>query len=271
MKVTKIIAAAVLMTLIVASLSGCIILTHEFNHIDKTNVTTVEIYDLRDDYSHDARFYELMEPLYTLSPEQNAEFLDTLTSLRFIRGLLLIAANDPILHYGPGLTVKVNHSNGAFETVSCFGYAETYDPEADTLGAWDYGSCDEAAWELLMKSVMPEELYNSEPKEHYGTFSYKKALEDASASGTDIRTSEFVNGAGYDYSDYSGDPLSWYAIEDILLCAKKDCTVKYESAELYIDREEYFYCIEFTAKTEKERIYLNRNLATVLAVKTPIS
>lgn len=271
MKCIKIISITVIFTLIAMSLSSCIMLHHKFDSIDKTNVTGIEIYDLRDDYYHNVGFYELMDPVYTLSPEQYADFLDTLTELEFTKGVVLIAANDPILHYSSTMTVKINHSDGSFETVSPHGYAERYDPVEDDIYSWDYGSCDDAKWELLLKSVVPEEIYNSEPKDPYGTFSYNEALSSAIASGSNIRTSGFVNGAGVDYSNYSGDPLSWYSVEDILMRAKDECTLEYVHAKLYIDREEYVYCLEFTGKSEKECIYINKSLATILAVKIPIT
>ena len=271
MKCIKIISITVIFALIAMSLSSCIILNHKFDSIDTTNVTSIEIYDLRDDYSHNVGFYELMEPIYTLSPEQHADFLDTLTKLEFTTVLVLIAANDPILHYSDTMTVKINHSNGEFETVSPYGYAEQYNPNEDSAHAWDYGSCDYSEWELLLKSVVPNEIYNSKPKDHYGIFSYKEALSSATASGGSIRTSGFVNGVGWDYSHYSGEPLSWYSVEAILMRAKAECTIEYEHAKLYIDREEYVYCLEFTGKSEKECIYINRSLATILAVKNPIT
>ena len=271
MKCIKLITATLIFTLIAISLSSCIILHHKFDSIDKTNVTGIEIYDLRDDYYHDVGFYELIDPVYTLSPEQYADFLDTLTELKFTTALLLIAANDPILHYGSTMVIKINHSNGGFETVSPHGYAEQYDPDEDDIYAWDYGSCDDAMWELLLKSVVPEEIYNSKPNDYYETFSYDAALSSAIANGSNIRTSGFVNEAGFDYSSYSGDPLSWYSVEDILMRAKDECTIEYEHAKLYIDREEYVYCLEFTSQSEKECIYINRSLATILAVKNPIT
>lgn len=270
-KCIKILSITVIFTLIAMSLSSCIILHHKFDSIDKTNVTGIEIYDLRDDYYHDVGFYELMDPVYTLSPEQYADFLDTLAELEFTVGLILIAANDPTLHYTSTMTVKINHSDGSFETVSPHGYAERYDPVEDDIYAWDYGSCDDAKWELLLKSVVPEEIYNSEPKDPYGTFSYNEALSSAIASGSNIRTSGFVNGAGFDYSNYSGDPLFWYSVEAILRRAKAECTIEYEHARLYIDKEEYVYCVEFMGKSEKECIYINKSLATILAVKIPIT
>ena len=271
MKFVKIISIIVIFTLIATSLSSCIIIHYKFDDIDKTNVTGIEIYDLRDDYYHDVGFYELMDPVYTLSPEQYADFLDTLTELEFTTALLIIAANDPILHYGSTMVIKINHSNGSFETVSPHGYAEQYDPDEDDVYAWDYGSCDDALWELLLKSVVPEEIYNSKPNDPYETFSYNEALSSAIASGSNIRTLGFVNSEGYDYSSYSGEPLSWYSVEDILMRAKEECTIEYEHAKLYIDREEYVYCLEFTSQSEKECIYINRSLATILAVKNPIT
>ena len=112
MKCIKLITATLIFTLIAISLSSCMKLHHKFDSIDKTNVTSIEIYDLRDDYSHDVGFYELMDPIYTLSPEQHADFLDTLTELNFTTVLILIAANDPMLHYGSTMVIKINHSNG---------------------------------------------------------------------------------------------------------------------------------------------------------------
>ena len=270
MKCIKIISITVIFTLIALSLSSCIRLNHRFDSIDKTNVTSIEIYDLRGDYSHDVGFYELMDPIYTLSPEQHADFLNTLTNLEFTKILILIAANDPMLHYSNTRTVKINHSNGAFETVSPYGYAEKYDPNEDSIHAWDYGGCDYSKWELLLKSVVPQEIYDSEPKDPYGTFSYNEALSSATANGSNIRTSGFVNSTGLDYSHYSGDPLSWYSVEAILMRAKDECTIEYEHAKLYIDKDEYVFCIEFIGKSEKECIYINKSLATILTVKHPI-
>ena len=271
MKFIKIISITLIFTLIALSLSSCMRLNHRFDSIDKTNVTSIEIYDLRDDYYHDTGFYELIDPVYSLSPEQYADFLDTLTELKFTKVLILIAANDPILRYSSTMTVKINHSDGSFETVSPHGYAERYDPDEDGIYAWDYGSCDDEKWELLLKSVVPEEIYNSEPKDPYDSFSYNEALSSVVANSTNVRTSGFVNGEGLDYSSYSGDPLSWYDVETILMRAKDECTIEYEHARLYIDREEYVYCLEFTSQSEKECIYINRSLATILAVKYPIA
>ena len=271
MKCIKLITATLIFTLIAISLSSCIKLDHKFDSIDKTNVTGIEIYDLRDDYCHDVGFYELIEPVYTLSSEQYADFLDTLTELEFTTALILIAANDPILHYGSTMVIKINHSNGSFETVSPHGFAEWYDPDEDDVYAWDYGSCDDEMWELLLKSVVPEEIYNSKPKDYYEAFSYDEALSSAVANGSNIRTSGFANSEGYDYSSYSGEPLRWYSVEDILMRAKEECTIEYEHVKLYIDREQYVYCLEFTGESEKEYIYINKSLATILAVKTPIT
>ena len=271
MKCIKIISLTVIFALISMSLSSCIVLNHKFDNIDKTNVTSIEIYDLRDDYSHGVGFYELMDPIYTLSPEQHDNFLDTLTRLEFTTVLIVIAANDPMLHYSDTMTVKINHSNGGFETVSLHGYAERYDPIEDNIYAWDYGSCDYSEWELLLKSVVPQEIYDSEPKDPYGTFSYDEALSSATDSGSIIRTSGFAHSEGLDYSRYSGEPLSWYYVEAILMRAKDECTIEYEHTRLYIDREEYIFCIEFMGTSEKECIYINRSLATILAVKNSIT
>ena len=271
MKCIKIISLTVIFALISMSLSSCIVLNHKFDNIDKTNVTSIEIYDLRDDYSHGVGFYELMDPVYTLSPEQHDDFLDTLTKLKFTTVLIVIAANDPSLHYSDTMTVKINHSNGEFETVSPHGYAERYDPIEDSIHAWDYGSCDYSEWELLLKSVVPQEIYDSEPMDPYGTFSYDEALSSATASDSDIRTSGFAHSEGLDYSRYSGEPLSWYDVEAIFMRAKDECTIEYEHTRLYIDREEYIYCIEFMGTSEKECIYINRSLATILAVKNSIT
>ena len=271
MKCIKLITATLIFTLIAMSLSSCMKLHHKFDSIDKTNVTGIEIYDLRDDYYHDEGFYELIDPVYTLSPEQHDDFLDTLTRLEFTTVLILIAANDPTLNYGSTMVIKINHSNGVFETVSPYGYAEQYDPNEDDIHAWDYGSCDYSKWELLLKSVVPEEIYNSEPKDPYGTFSYDEALSSAIANGSNIRTSGFANSEGYDYSSYSGEPLRWYSVEDILMKAKEECTIEYEHVKLYIDKEQYVYCLEFTGESEKEYIYINKSLATILAVKTQIT
>ena len=267
MKCIKLITATLIFTLIAISLSSCMKLHHKFDPIDKTNVTGIEIYDLRDDYCHDVGFYELIDPVYTLSSEQYADFLDTLTELNFTTGLILFASNDPTLDYCSTMVIKINHSNGVFETVSPYGFAERYDPNEDNVYAWDYGSCDNAMWELLLKSVVPEEIYNSKPKDYYETFSYDEALSSAIANSSNIRTSGFVNEAGFDYSRYPGEPLSWYSVEDILMRAKDECTIEYEYARLYIDKKEYIYCLEFIGKSEKECIYINKSLATILAVK----
>ena len=61
-----------------------------------------------------------------------------------------------------------------------------------------------------------------------------------------------------------------WALVDVNL-EKDECTIEYERARLYIDKKEYVYCIEFTGKSEKECIYINRNLATILSVKNPIT
>ena len=271
MKCIKIISLTVIFALISMSLSSCIVLNHKFDNIDKTNVTSIEIYDLRGDYSHGVGFYELMDPVYTLSPEQHNDFLDTLTRLEFTQVLILIAANDPIRHYTNAMTVKINHSNGVFETVSPCGYAERYDPNEDNIYTGSCGGCDYSEWELLLKSVVPQEIYDSEPKDPYGTFSYDEALSSATDSGSIIRTSGFAHSEGLDYSRYSGEPLYWYYVEAILMRAKDECTIEYEHTRLYIDREEYIFCIAFIGKSEKECIYINRSLATILAVKNPIT
>ena len=271
MKCIKTITVILIFALIATSLSACMKVSHRFDDIDKTNVASIEIYDLRGDYSHDAGFYELMDPVYTLSPEQHADFLDTLTKLKFTTVLILIAANDPSLHYSNTMTVKINHADGSFETVSPYGYSEQYGSNEDDLHAWDYGSCDYSKWELLLKSVVPSEIYDSEAKDPYGTFSYNEALSYADANGSNIRTSDFVNGTGLDYSNYSGNPLRWYSIESILWVAKEECTIEYERTRLYIDKEEYIYCIEFMGKSERECIYINNSLAAILAVKYPIA
>ena len=108
MKLIKIISIIVIYSLIATSLSSCIKLHHKFDSIDKTNVTGIEIYDLRDDYYHDVGFYELIDPVYTLSPEQYADFLDTLTELNFTTGLILFASNDPTLDYCSTMVIKIN-------------------------------------------------------------------------------------------------------------------------------------------------------------------
>lgn len=269
MKCRKIIATTMIFVLIAMNFSSCIAKKYKFDYIDKSNVTSIEIYDLRDEYQHDVGFYELMDPIYTLSPEQYDDFLDTLTNLEFTTVLIIIAANDPFLNYSNTMAVKINHSNGGFETVSPHGYAERYDPNKDELYAWDYGGCDSSAWELLLRSVVPQEIYDSEPSDPYGTFSFDDVRSYANENDSNIRTSGFVN-TGRDCSRYSGNPLYWHNIEDILMKAKDDCTIEYEHTELYIDREEYIYCIEFIGKSEKECIYINKSLATILAVKSPL-
>lgn len=131
MKKYKLFAVMLVVTTLITSLSGCIIIPiSKYYDISAEDVLSVQFYDLRND--KDAQlpgFDKIYDPVFTLPEDSNEAFLEAFSELRFSDTLVfVIAAIDSSFSYGDWV-IRINFSDGSYTFYSCGGYGETYDAD----------------------------------------------------------------------------------------------------------------------------------------------
>lgn len=143
-------------------LSGCIMIPrYKHYDIDLENTSTIEIYDLRNNESHDSDFLETEAPVYIIEKEQMEDFLNDLCDIQFTDIIIItIAAIDPSFYYDDWV-VRINYTNGSYSLISCGGYGETYNENNQVTNKNHY-SCDEDEWEEFIGKYVPEDIFGNQ-------------------------------------------------------------------------------------------------------------
>ena len=156
----RILLLTIALTLCLA-LTGCVIIPlHQNFEIDEVVVSSIQIYDLNE-YSKDGGgFLDTLEPVYEIPVEQNADFLQDLSEIRFSDTIIIVpAAIDPSFYYGRW-TVRINYIVGAYQLISSGGYGELYGPDGELTDTHHYG-CDDEEWLALIKKYLPESFFDT--------------------------------------------------------------------------------------------------------------
>ena len=157
MKKSTIFSLMLIITVLCVSLTGCVTFRDHIDNIDDENVSSIEIYDLRESQFSESGFYENVDSVYTLDETIHSDFLDDLAKIQFSDTLILFAASDPSFYYGDWV-VRINFTDGSYRFVSCGGYGETFDKDGNGIDSDHYG-CDDEVWEHLIASYIPEEIF----------------------------------------------------------------------------------------------------------------
>ena len=158
MKRTKAFLLFLLALTLPVSLAGCIVIPkYMYYEIAPETVSSIEIYDLRGE----GVYLGSATPAYTVEEEQTADFLSDLAGIRFTDYIIItVAAIDPSFEYGDWV-VKINEPDGSYRYISCAGYGETYDAEAQRKRGNHY-ECDVDEWEAFLSNYVPEELFGAQ-------------------------------------------------------------------------------------------------------------
>ena len=160
MKIFRAAAICSLVLAMVISLTGCIVIPihKRYDDIDREQVASVDVYDLRNSESHYSNFLETETAVYTLSEDQLDGFFSDLANIRFTDNLIItIAAVDPSFYYGDWV-VRINYADGSYSLISCSGYGETYDANGQVIDSNHFG-CDDDEWEQLVGKYVPEDIF----------------------------------------------------------------------------------------------------------------
>ena len=156
----KCVVIFIVLTVLAISLSGCVTLRNRIDDIDVKNVSSINIYDLRESSDHESGFYEKIAPVYTLEETIFNDFFDTLDEIVFTDTLILLpVAADPSFYYSSWV-VRINFSDGSYRFISCGGYGESFDSSGNITNRNHYG-CDYDEWEQFIVKYLPVELYNT--------------------------------------------------------------------------------------------------------------
>ena len=158
----KLSVLAILFMAILTSLTGCIIIPlHKQYKIDAADVSSIEIYDLRNKEKYGSGFIETEIPVYTIEEEKIDEFLEDLSDIHFSDTILIVLApTDPSFYYDEWVA-KVNYIDGSYSLISCDGYGEAYDANDQRIDSNHYG-CDDEEWKRFIKKYVPFEVFYNE-------------------------------------------------------------------------------------------------------------
>lgn len=152
---------SVIVLSVLLTFAGCKTTTTVDRSRNADSVTSVQIYDLRDNSSKSNSFLEKEEPVYTVAEEKTADFLSDLGKIQFTETkLLVLAAVDPGFSFDDW-TVRLNYSDGSYLIFSSDGYAELYNEAGEVIGS-DHGGCDQEQWDALIEKYLPEEILNGQ-------------------------------------------------------------------------------------------------------------
>ena len=159
MKIQKTILMSALILVMLVSLTGCIIIPlTKYYHFDPEEVSSIDIYDLRESGTNESGFLETEVPIYTIGQDKKAEFLSDFSEVKFESAIVIVlAAVDPSFDYG-NLVVRINFADGSYSLYSCAGYGETYDANNKWKCAHHY-SCDIEDLVELANKYVPEDIF----------------------------------------------------------------------------------------------------------------
>lgn len=151
MKHIKLFALVTVVLSLAVCLSGCIIIPqHKYYDISPEEVAAVQFYDLRSWNPDERFFYNTEDPVYTLSEEEIADFLEDFSRLKFSDNIvIMLAAADPSFYYG-AWAVKIQFTDQSYTFYSCAGFGETFDADGNQIDSTHFG-CDRDQLEKLIK------------------------------------------------------------------------------------------------------------------------
>ena len=157
MKTKRVFLISILFLTILVFLSGCVS-TYKYYDIDLENVSSIEIYDLRNSETYYSDFLDLETPVYTIEKEQMEGFLFDLSNIRFSDTFIIaIVATDPSFSYGEWV-VRINYINGSYSLISCGGFGENYDSNNQVTDTNHFG-CDDEEWKQFIGKYVPKDIF----------------------------------------------------------------------------------------------------------------
>ena len=154
----KFLKQSIIMVLILSlllSLTGCIVIPQFKKYdINKADLSSVQIYDLRDCETHYSDFTEYDPPLYAVADEQVEDFLKDFSKIQFTDYIIIgLLAVDPGFDYGDWV-VRLNYTDGTWTLLSSSGYSETFDKAGKYVTSNHFG-CDPNEWEKFVTAYLP--------------------------------------------------------------------------------------------------------------------
>ncbi|MPM90422.1 hypothetical protein SDC9_137543 [bioreactor metagenome] len=162
MRVFKFSLLAILLIVVLTSFSSCIIIPVYKNYkINREDLSSVDIYDMRNCENNYNDFFVAETPVYTLTDDQLDDFLSDLADIRFSDHIIIVlAAVDPSFSYS-NWVIRLNYTDGTYTLISSGGYGETYDAKGDLIKTNHFG-CDDDEWRQFISRYLPSELYEEQ-------------------------------------------------------------------------------------------------------------
>lgn len=155
----SVISLILIIPALIILLTSCITLRNYYDDIDTDEVSSIDIYDLREASNRESGFYENIDPVHTLDETQHGEFLKSLAKIEFTDVLILFPmAIDPSFYYGDWV-VRINYFDGSYKFISSFGYGESFDADGQRTDSDHYG-CDSEVLEQFISQYLPEDVFN---------------------------------------------------------------------------------------------------------------
>lgn len=154
MKIKKTVLVSAFILVMLFSLTSCIIIPLKKHYdFELDEVSSIDIYNLRENRMDRSNFLETEVPMYTIGEDQKADFLSDFGDIQFNDSIIIVlAAIDPSFSYGEWV-VRINFVDGSYSLFSCAGYGETFDANDKWKESTHY-SCDlEDLVELICKYV----------------------------------------------------------------------------------------------------------------------
>lgn len=152
---------AVIFSLLFVNLTSCITVPVYKNHeVGKEELSSVQIYDLREYKSEGSSFLTTMSPAYTVKEDELDRFLEDLSAIQFsdVDIIFSVIPSDPSFSFDEW-TVRLNYTNGSSYIFSCDGYGERYDADGNVIEC-DHFSCDNDEWNEFIGCYVPSEIFH---------------------------------------------------------------------------------------------------------------
>ena len=160
MKRLRILLSVMLILSIFCSLTGCFVIPLYNNYqISSDSVSSIEVYDLRNNDSYFEEFLKTESPVYTIPKDQVDDFLNDLSLIRFCDTVFItIAAVDPGFYYGSWV-VRVNYNDTSYRLISDDHYSTHFDKNDELISSNHYG-CDAVEWKDLLAKYVPKDIFS---------------------------------------------------------------------------------------------------------------
>lgn len=157
MKKTLVLFALLALTL---TLSGCITIPRYkyFDNISPDRVTSVQIYDLREDETAHYRSIPKDAPSYTVSEEEKEAFINALAEFPFDDSVIISCVAVDFSDWYQDFAIKINYKDDSYRFISATGYNEYYEKSGvrDHYNSW---RCSKDDFMELIKPYLPEEIF----------------------------------------------------------------------------------------------------------------